>query len=277
MLRDNFAGALLLARAPVFCCARASAARHICARPCRAAVASCSGLVAGQPRFYSPRVKPYAHYRLLLLLSLLSAALTGCHGIADLGPLPVPSPPAPNPAAVPPGTTTPSLMMPNPLPVPIAERQFFWNQLVDTVDDYFDIRTEQSIHALGNTLTEGRIETAPLPGSTVLEPWRWDSTRGFERWHGTLQSIRRRARVRAIPQGNMAFVEVIVEKALEDVDLPSQGTPGSAIPRHDSSLMRLQEHDDRSSQTLGWIPIGRDHSLEQEILRELNGRLLQTQ
>lgn len=167
-------------------------------------------------------------------------------------------------------------MLPNPLPVPIAERQFFWNQLVDTVDDYFDISSEQPIHALGTTLTEGRIETSPQPAATVLEPWHWDSTRGFEKWHSSLQSLRRRARVRAIPRGNMAFVEVIVEKALEDVDLPSHGTPGSAIPRHDSALVRLRDQEDRESKTLGWIPIGRDYSLEQEILRELNSRLLET-
>ena len=75
----------------------------------------------------------------------------------------------------------------------------------------------------------------------------------------------------------MAFVEIIVEKAIEDVDLPAQGTPGSSIPRHDSALVRLQDQEHRESNTLGCIPIGRDHALEQEMLRELNSRLLETQ
>ena len=66
---------------------------------------------------------------------------------------------------------------------------------------------------------------------------------------------------------------MIVEKALEDVDRPAQGTPGSAVPRHDGSLLRLQDQVGRQSKTLGWIPMGRDLALEQEILRELNARL----
>ena len=204
--------------------------------------------------------------------------LSGCNGIADLGPLPILSPPAPDPAA--PVMSGPQLpvgaapaAIPNPLQVPVTDREFFWNQLVDTVDDYFDIKTEQPLHMYGNVLTEGMIETNPLTGATALEPWRWDSTDGFERWHATLQSIRRRAKVRVQPQGSTYLVAVIVEKALEDVNRPAQGTPGSAIPRHDSSLLRLQDEVGRQSTTLGWIPMGRDVTLEQEILRELYARL----
>lgn len=204
-------------------------------------------------------------------------ASVGCRGIADLGPLPVGAPPAPDPALI--GAGTPNAnsqangVLQNPLPVTVADRGFFWNQLVDTVDDYFDIKSEQQVSAFGEMLTEGVIETVAIPGATALEPWRWDSTPGFERRHATLQSVRRRATIRVRPQGATYLVAVIVEKALEDVNRPAQGTPGSAIPRHDNSLLRLQDEADRQSETLGWIPMGRDVSLEQEILRELNARL----
>ncbi len=66
---------------------------------------------------------------------------------------------------------------------------------------------------------------------------------------------------------------VIVEKAIEDVSGLAQDTPGSALPRHDTSLMRVKNVEDTTDRTLGWIPIGRDISLEQEILRELTARL----
>lgn len=220
-----------------------------------------------------------AQFNIARCFLLLMCALTGCHGIADLGPLPVPSPPAVDPALVAsmdPNARAAGLangVLPNPLSVAISDREFFWNQLVDTVDDYFDIRTEQQIHLFGNVQTEGIIETVPITGATAFEPWRWDSTPGFERWHSTLQSVRRRAKVRVQPQGGTYLVAVIVEKALEDVDRPAQGTPGSAVPRHDGSLLRLQDQVGRQSKTLGWIPMGRDLALEQEILRELNARL----
>ena len=215
----------------------------------------------------------------LLLTSLF--CLTGCHGVADHGPLAYLSPPEIDPAAmvIPDAhasNTNPNGLLPNPMPVAVQDNEFFWNQLVDTVDDYFDIKTEQPVQSFGGVLTQGMMETVPTTGATALEPWRWDSTPGFETWHATLQSLRRRATVRVQPQRGSYLVAVIVEKALEDVNRPAQGTPGSAIPRHDSSLLRLQDEVGRQSSTLGWIPIGRDISLEQEILRELNSRLFRS-
>jgi hypothetical protein len=172
------------------------------------------------------------------------------------------------------GSTMPAgQMLPNPLAMPVNDGEFFWNQLVDTVDDYFSIRSEQRVQQIGGVLTEGMIETRPLAGATILEPWHWDSSPGFERIHSTLQSPRRRANIRVIPHAGTYNVEVVVEKVLEDVDRPSQGTPGSSVPRHDSSLLRLQTTSDRSPETLGWIPLGRDVALEQEILRELSARM----
>jgi len=208
------------------------------------------------------------------VLLVVGCCATGCRGIADVPPLPVLSPPAPNPAANS-GflAQAPGAALPNPISVPIRDREFFWNQLVDTVDDYFDIRTEQRVQLLGNIATLGRIETKPRPGATVLEPWHLDSTPGYEKWHATLQSLRRRAVIEVTPQGSNYLVNVVVEKALEDIDRPSHDTPGAFLPRHDNSLMRLRNEKDVRSDTLGWISLGRDFSLEQEILRELTARL----
>ena len=115
----------------------------------------------------------------------------------------------------------------NPLLVPIADRELLWNQLIDELDDYFQVDREQRVVEVGGVLMEGRIETFPKIGSTVLEPWRRDSTPGFEKIHATLQSVRRQASVRVIPQQNGFLVEVIVRKELEDVNHPERATVGT--------------------------------------------------
>jgi hypothetical protein len=161
----------------------------------------------------------------------------------------------------------------NPLLIPPLDRELVWNQLVDAVDDYFRIEREDRMRMVGGVLMEGRIETFPTIGSTLLEPWRVDSTPGYEKWHATLQSIRRRATIRVIPVAKGYLVDVAVHKELEDLDKPEHATAGGATLRHDGTIVRQEGPPGRYSVTLGWIPIGRDHSLEQRILADLVARL----
>jgi hypothetical protein len=157
--------------------------------------------------------------------------------------------------------------------VPPIDREFLWNQTVDALDDYFRIEREDRVRLISGILTEGRIDTFPVTGSTIFEPWRFDSTRGYEKWHATLQSIRRRATVRVIPTDGGYLLDVIVQKELEDLDKPEHATAGGATLRYDGTLVRQQGAPGRFSVTLGWIPIGRDQSLEQRILGDLSERL----
>jgi hypothetical protein len=122
-------------------------------------------------------------------------------------------------------------------------------------------------------LTAGRIDTYPVVGATLLEPWRRDSTPGFERLHSTLQSVRRRAVIHVIPVGPGFSVEAIVLKDLEDLNHPENAAVGSSFPaRHDGSAL-AERPEQVGPVTLGWIPLGRDLSLEQELLRQIQGRL----
>jgi hypothetical protein len=161
----------------------------------------------------------------------------------------------------------------NPLFIPAMDREFLWNQTVDSVDDYFRIEREERVRLIAGVLTEGRIDTFPLTGSTVLEPWRTDSTPGYEKWHATFQSIRRRATVRVIPAEGGYLLDVVVQKELEDLDRPENATAGGATLRYDGSLVRQEGAPGRHSITLGWIPIGRDVTLEQRLLSDIRGRL----
>lgn len=161
----------------------------------------------------------------------------------------------------------------NPLFIPPIDREQLWCQIVDAVDDYFRIEHEERVRSIAGVLTEGRIDTFPTVGSTIFEPWRSDSTRGYEKLHATFQSIRRRATVRAIPTDGGYLLDVIVQKELEDLDKPEHATAGGATLRHDGTLVRQQGAPGRYSVTLGWIPIGRDVSLEQRILADVSARL----
>ncbi|MHB8970786.1 MAG: hypothetical protein ACYC3X_16000 [Pirellulaceae bacterium] len=174
-----------------------------------------------------------------------------------------------------PGTPPPqAALAQNPMYVPLSDREFLWNQLVDTMDDYFEIEREERVRLVGGVLTEGQLDTFPQPGATMLEPWLKDSSPGFERKLATLQSIRRRAVVHVKPQVDGGYlVDVAVYKELEDVSQPEYSTVSVEGLRHDETLQRPGDVLPGGPTTCGWIPVGRDAMLEQRILAELRGRL----
>jgi hypothetical protein len=164
------------------------------------------------------------------------------------------------------------LLLPNPLLVPPNEQEFLWNQVVETVDNYFRIQREERIRTIGDVITEGRIDTFPTDGSTLLEPWRKDSTHGFEKWHATLQTVRRHAVVRVSPTGGGYLIDVTVFKELEDVYQPEQAAAGGTI-RYEAFESSDTRNANGGALSLGWIPLGRDVSLEQRMLAEIQHRL----
>jgi len=194
--------------------------------------------------------------RFLLTAALAAACCSGC------GPL------VSGPAAAPP---TP-VYYDNPTVIPHGEPLATWEQIVDLVDDYFPIEREEPVRLYGDTLTEGRLETFSTVSRTILEPWRRDVAGGQQLLESTLQSIRRRAVVRVIPGEPGYFVEVAVYKELEDVTRPEHAASGASIFRYDSSLTRVVNPVGEQAVTEGWIPQGRDHELEQQILADIQER-----
>ena len=160
----------------------------------------------------------------------------------------------------------------NPLLVPCMDRDLVWEQLVDVMDDYFKVEREERVRLSGDLLTEGRLDTYPRTGSTLLEPWNNDSVNNYERLESTLQSIRRRAIVRVIPAQGGFLVDMTVLKELEDVPRPENATASWMNLRNDNSLRRYSDPVTGQQPTLGWIGIGRDVALEQTILAQLQSR-----
>jgi len=160
----------------------------------------------------------------------------------------------------------------NPALFPLTDRDYAFDQVVDVVDDYFRIERLDRVRLIGDTETEGRIETLWQTGATLLEPWHGDSVGGYERSESTLQSIRRRATVRVIPAASGYLVDVTVYKELEDLVRPEHATVGAATFRYDDSLTPYTEPVGGQPYTKGWIPQGRDIPLEQKIVAKLLAR-----
>ena len=161
----------------------------------------------------------------------------------------------------------------NPINVNTQDSEFLWNQIVDTVEDYFRIKSEQRPTRDDTQWFEGRLETHPEVGATYFEPWRKDALEGYQRWQSTLQTIRRTATIRVIPIDEGFTVAVEVIKELEDVDRSQYSSEGSAIARHDGTIVRTDAGLLSQPITLGWIRQENDTDLEQRLLREILGRV----
>jgi len=147
----------------------------------------------------------------------------------------------------------------NPLPVPSTDFEDVWNKTVAVVDKYFEIASE---NRLSRT-----IETQPLMGATLLEPWALDSTTLEDRFEASLQTIRRFAIIHVDPAPTGGFlVKVEVYKSLEDMPKPDRQAAGRAVFTNDFPVNRTREIVGPVPAPLGWIKRGRDLHLEQAIL-----------
>jgi hypothetical protein len=215
---------------------------------------------------------------------------------AAQAPLPAqPDPFAPLPAGAvigPEGQVTGPGLVPGPgtknaAVIPPLDAEVVWRQMVDVADDFFKVQAEQRVVFSNGVPAEGRIDTYPQTGATLLEPWRRDSVGFRERLESTLQSIRRRATMRLIPDPAGWRIETVVLKELENMPRPMRATTGGASFRNDDSLYRYgtplptlgQQVGDQPrpvanpTPNLGWIPLGRDPLLEQKMLSRVLAKL----
>jgi hypothetical protein len=154
----------------------------------------------------------------------------------------------------------------NPLVVPSADFESVWNKTVAVVDRYFDIASE---NRLSRT-----IVTQPKIGATLLEPWSGDSVGFDDRLEATLQTIRRFAIIKIDPAPSGGYlVKVEVHKELEDLVRPDRQAAGRAVFNNEFPVNRTREIVGPVPVPVGWIPRGRDPSLEQAILADVRDAL----
>lgn len=150
----------------------------------------------------------------------------------------------------------------NPVYVRAQSADGLWERTIDVLHGFqFQIEREDRL--------TGVIETEYTTGSNCLEPWRRDSVGHVNRLESTLQSIRRRVRIRLAP-GNGAYV-VSVEAFKEKEDLPglAANSPGGATFQENTPLERDLNPVVGQTKFSTWIPLGRDLALEQAILSQL--------
>jgi hypothetical protein len=203
-----------------------------------------------------------------LAVGIIVASLGGCAGT------PVYTD-APDCAPINAATTRAVALYGNPVFVPVADPQCAWETVVGMVSAYFRIEREEPVRMVGNILTEGSITTAAEVSPTIFEPWRHDTVDPEDRIENTLQSMRRRAVVRVIPAQGGHWVEVTVYKELEDVVRPEHASAGIATFRYDDTFTRVENPILGQQITQGWIPRGRDASLEQHMIGDLLSRCAQ--
>jgi hypothetical protein len=201
------------------------------------------------------------HWKGLLLacgLVLLVVAANGCHhfGPNNFGPPPPVTVPVSNPAHV--GAVDPT---------------FLWQQIVDTVDDYFRIASEAPARRENDAWLEGRLRTYPEVSATSFEPWRRDVTRGYERIQSTFLTVRRTAVVRVVPEATGYLIDVNVLKEQEDIDNPQFATASNPSQQQDVASDAISGLAMPDQSTLGWYEIGRDRELEQRIMENILGRI----
>ena len=238
--------------------------------------------------------------RHLIALAVTTWFVGSPGGAQEILPLPAPQPAArPDPfVPLPEGTVVGPAgpILPGPPPatgpgnsvvIPPLDAELVWGRLVDVVDDYFKIAAEQRVVFSNGVPAEGRIDTFPQTGSTLLEPWRGDSVGFRERLESTLQSIRRIGTLRMMPDPAGWRIEAVVQKELEFLKRPMKATAGGASFRNDDSLYRYgtplptlgQQVGDQPrpvatpTPNLGWIPLGRDPLLEQRMLSKVLAKL----
>lgn len=163
-------------------------------------------------------------------------------------------------------TISPPPPMPNPLMVPSMDRETVWMACVTTIDDYFDIDTENRLQM--------KIVTQPRVGATLLEPWSGDSVDFYERFESTLQTIRRHAVVTVSPTATGAYaVKVEVYKQLEDMVRPERQQAGRAVFDNEFPVNRARDLVGPVPLPNGYISRGRDSKLERVILAKIKEKL----
>lgn len=153
---------------------------------------------------------------------------------------------------------------PNPMLVPATNYEVLWERTVDILHDFhFEIASENRFSRV--------IESDYRTGSGLLEPWHQDSVGHDNRLESTLQSVRRKVLIRLTPDeaGRGYVVSVEAYKELEDLPGVAANSPGGATFQENTPLQRDLNQVVGQSAPSGWIPVGRDAALEQQILKSL--------
>jgi hypothetical protein len=152
----------------------------------------------------------------------------------------------------------------NPIYIPQGPQSYakVFDKVLDTLDSFWEIGYANRY--------EGRIETLPAIAPGLEQPWKPGSPDFYQRLYAYLQTVRHRCIVLITTADDGGyFIEVQVLKELEDLPVPVSSTAGMASFRNPTTVERQFEVIEPAVFEYNWIPIGRDHALEQVLLERL--------
>ena len=138
-----------------------------------------------------------------------------------------------------------------------------YERVIDVLDDYFDIKPTSRY--------AGHIETFPHIAPGFEQPWKAGNPDHRERLIATFQTMRKYAIV-DIWAGERGGYKISLEvrRELLDIERPSRATAGGAVFREAPTVDRRNEViQTEVASNLGWIPVGRDCALEQQLLARI--------
>jgi hypothetical protein len=116
---------------------------------------------------------------------------------------------------------------------------------------------------------EGTIATQYKTGSSIIEPWHRETVGLHNRLESTFQSIRRKVLIHFVRVEGGYLVTVEALKEIEDVTAPTPNSPGGSTFSPNYPLRRDLDQVLGQASPPGWIPLGRDVTLEQDMLCRL--------
>jgi len=150
----------------------------------------------------------------------------------------------------------------NPILIRSNNHDAVWEKTVDVLHAYqLPIERENRL--------DGIIETKYKVGSGTLEPWHHDSVTVGDRLESSFQSIRRRATISVTPGQGGYLVGVQVLKEIEDPQNLIVNSAGTATFPQASTLNRNLQVVVGPATPDGWVLLGRDSNLEQDLLNSL--------
>ncbi len=170
---------------------------------------------------------------------------------------------------------------PNPLFVQTDDPEALWDAIVDVIDNYFVISTENPVRTYERTdengkryyyRTEGRIDTEPSIMGGVQEPWRRNGSECGDRWFATFQTVRSYAYVRVTPEEKGFFIYLTINREIEDMPRPI-GSNVDYNLRFNDDLSQLSQAVGERSPSKGWIDAGRATDLEARVMKEIAWRV----
>ena len=180
-------------------------------------------------------------------LLLLLVVMTGCSGLRG-------------------GTRAQSAAPPvNSVFISHQDPEYVWERVVDVVHNYFEIARENQL--------DGIIETKPLVGASILEPWHRDSVGLDNRLESSLQSSRRRGVISVQPADGGYFVTIDVYKEQEDVLTTPDKSAGNSTFQESRPLQRDLNLVVGDAAPEGWIALGHDQALESKMVNQIQKSL----